>query len=200
MKSPVKGKSVKQLTFKDMWLTVLRNQVIQIIMIYVACKQSDYISSYDMAKLFFINPERREQHAVFIILSLIISLLLFETLFYFGHLLLHKQISLYQRVHKTHHNTFATVGVSAHYMDWWDFFFESAFPFTSTVLLMMPLGASRASLVIGTGMAAYNTVMVHSGWVFPVTADPRWHWQHHSKLHVNYGTGPMDYVFGTVSG
>eukprot|EP01080_Neovahlkampfia_damariscottae_P003261 gene3261-5704_t len=121
---------------------------------------------------------------------------LFDIIFYFGHRAMHS-VSWLRFTHFEHHNTYATIGLTGHYMEMIDFFFEVAFEQLGFVIILMPFGLSPMAYLGFANLGIFNTVVVHSGYDFFYLPDPRPHYLHHKNIKVNYSIGVLDSVFKT---
>jgi len=149
--------------------------------------------------------ETREETLTAVILSAVVYVSVFDAVFYVGHYLMHWNRKIYRMIHKLHHLSYATVGISANYMHLLDFFGESILPSLVLILLLLPIppfypffyGFSHAGLVGFVTVASFVTVIVHSGWSFSFFPSPTPHYIHHNKQNYNYGSFMVDKIAGT---
>lgn len=170
-----------KVTFWDTVISSILNQICQHIVI---------------SFLMYLVLRKFDESFISTIFWIFVYYIIHDIVFYFGHLLMHKWKWLYQKVHKKHHQVFASIAASAHYMTWFDFFLESMCEAIFHVLCF-PFGASPIAFISFSCAGVFNGVVVHSGYDIPYLPDPKRHYFHHTKYKVNYSIGPLDRMLGT---
>jgi len=121
----------------------------------------------------------------------------YEIIFYATHRLLHSS-SFWFTFHAMHHQTKGSIGVSGQYQGGFDFFLT-----TSLALAVGPMlcNAHVSVVWLATFIGGLNSIQSHGGYYFPwgLMPNPLDHNLHHWNPKVNFGTGPLDFVFGTFS-
>eukprot|EP01006_Ploeotia_vitrea_P029508 TRINITY_DN62038_c0_g1_i1.p1 TRINITY_DN62038_c0_g1~~TRINITY_DN62038_c0_g1_i1.p1 ORF type:complete len:289 (-),score=14.52 TRINITY_DN62038_c0_g1_i1:393-1259(-) len=132
--------------------------------------------------------------------TLFTSLMMFvaveETLFFYGHWLLHKP-SLYPRIHKIHHEYKAPIALAAAYSHPVEMFVSNIGP---VLIGPMLCGSHLYTLCGWMVFAILGTQMHHSGYRFPwvVGHEPDFHDYHHEAFTCNFGLlGVFDWLHGT---
>ena len=118
---------------------------------------------------------------------------------------MHVNKMIYRYAHKLHHLSYATVGLSAHYMSVIDFAFESVIPVVILMVLVIPIpplspyfyGFSHSGFVGFTAVGSFVSVMCHSGWKVSFCPSPWPHFIHHHKQIFNYGSFVTDKIANT---
>lgn len=208
---------IKEPPFWEMARLVFWNEIVQttviatlILLLFKNSLPNEVIHSteYDVSPVFWIS-----------LVWLVPLAAAFDLAFYVGHRLMH--LPKIQDIHVLHHSSFATSAISVHYMSPVDFFLESFFPSAIAVIicfsipnLLLPfLGIGFAqneysptwvscfaslccAIITFFGFGGFNSVWVHSGYVFPYLPDPREHYLHHMKFRVNFSFA-LDRFLGT---
>lgn len=101
---------------------------------------------------------------------------------------------LYSFIHKQHHLTRATIGISGYYMGVIDFFGEFIIPFYLPIYFMgnCPLLMITAGLI-----GQLNGILSHSGHDLPLMPWVDDHQIHHLEQNYNYGIFISDFLFRT---
>ena len=135
----------------------------------------------------YYRPFAIYRFAYEIMLSRIIS----DITFYALHRLMHYP-PLYRYSHKKHHEVNISIGMSALYTDWFDFYLGNVIP---TVLMPAIIITNPLTLKLWIASVTVSTVLIaHSGYSNWST----YHDNHHLKFKYNYGTNVfMDKLFGT---
>eukprot|EP01080_Neovahlkampfia_damariscottae_P003845 gene3845-7005_t len=128
---------------------------------------------------------------------LLVMYFVHDFIFFVGHFLMHKWTWLYKKIHKLHHLTYATRGISAHYMNFFDFVLESISELSGAIIICFPFNGSPISFICFSTIAVFNGVVVHSGYDLPLLPSPKRHYIHHTKFNCNYSIGPCDTLFST---
>ncbi len=111
----------------------------------------------------------------------------YDLVFYAGHRAMHYfPFKLYDSLHRLHHSSYATCGVSHHYMTPIDYLLEVILP---AVIPLMVLGVYAPSFGMFLGIGGWNGVVVHSGWDLPLCPNPTDHFTHHVHYYYNYALG-----------
>eukprot|EP01080_Neovahlkampfia_damariscottae_P006719 gene6719-10884_t len=186
LKKKYKYKEIRsKYTFTEMAIKVLTNQIIQVLVVVFilskSCSENFDFSGWGTLK------------------SNVFFFFVIDLFFGGGHYILHFP-SLYKPIHSLHHATYSSQGVSAHFMTFVDFIFESM---TAAILMSISLffGFSPIALVSWSAVSSYQTVVDHSGWNLPLNKDPLHHYLHHNyrKKIVNFGLGPIEQILGIWS-
>jgi len=120
--------------------------------------------------------------------------LIYEALFYSSHRLLHTRM-LYP-LHAKHHETQGSTGVSGQYQSFGDFLLTTTIPLAVGIVLVQPhVSVLWCVALIGS----LNSVHSHGGYRFPGFPAPDDHALHHQNYRVNFGTGPLDWLLGTLA-
>jgi sterol desaturase/sphingolipid hydroxylase (fatty acid hydroxylase superfamily) len=167
-------------SFHQMVPTILRNQLIQIVLVILVLSKT-HSDDFDASGWGTFK-------------SNVLFYIVIDLFFGGGHYLLHFKL-FYKSTHALHHATFASQGVSAHFMTFIDFIFESMVA-ALFMCLTLSFGASPISLVSLAAIGSYQTIIGHSGWDLPFNRDPIEHYLHHNylKKSVNFGLGPIEKI------
>jgi len=123
------------------------------------------------------------------ILTLFISFILIDPLFWICHRIMHIPI-LYKWSHKIHHKYKKSVGMEALYLHWFDLYFGNIIPL---YLPMMLFNLDLYSHILWTVIIVSNTVLVHGNKI------ENYHSDHHLYFKFNYGSAIYtDKVMDTV--
>lgn len=123
--------------------------------------------------------------------DIFISRFVTEVLFYSIHRLAHIP-SIYQTVHKKHHEIITPIGISTVYMTVLDFYFANVLPIYFPVIMLNSHPFTIKLWSIGTTLAAI--IGGHSGLKYIAES----HDYHHTLFTKNFGTDLfMDSLFGT---
>ena len=79
-----------------------------------------------------------------------------DFIFFTGHFLMHKWSWLYKGIHKSHHLVYASKGISAHYMNFFDFVLESISELSGAILICFPLKGSPISFICFSTIAVFS--------------------------------------------
>lgn len=175
----VKNPRPDTLTEWDILPTVIRNHMILFIFHYF------YSSFFSLEVFTYTFLEFCANLLVFFILS--------DVFFYIGHRLMHHP-KIYSMVHKQHHLTRTTIGISGYYMGVIDFFGEFIIPFYLPFYLMgnCPLLMITAGLI-----GQLNGILSHSGHDLPLMPWSDDHQIHHLEQNYNFGFFVTDYILRT---
>ena len=172
-----------KLSYKDMLPTVLFNQFVYFLPVTLVSG--------------FLGRGLRLQESPPLVSELFlhtVSLyLIYEIIFYFAHRVLHLP-TFYEKFHKLHHQTFGSVGISGQYATGLDFALMQWIPGLCGAVL---LDSHVASVWFFTMIGSFNSIHSHGGYNFPGFPNPHEHGEHHSKIHLCYGTGPLDALLHT---
>lgn len=124
---------------------------------------------------------------------LVALFLIFDVIFYYGHRLIHHRL-LYKHIHKLHHTSLASMGISGYYMGHVDALFEFILP---TYLPFIILARQKSLLLAFVVVGQLNGVLTHSGHRIPGFPYCKTHLYHHLFLNVNFGIGIIDGILGT---
>jgi Sterol desaturase len=126
---------------------------------------------------FFSDPL---PHFIYIYFQFLIMILYSDILFHITHYLLHRKL-LYKYIHKIHHKFKQPIGISSHYVHPIEF-----------LLLLIPVLSAPVILkihplifYIWIFVIIINNVFSHSGYM------TKYHYLHHKKNYVNYGSNPL---------
>lgn len=169
----------------------IRNEVVQFIVIFTLFYY--YLNKYDNPSDYYSFIPRQVVNFFWNIVCFVI----FDFVMYYGHVWMHNTKE-FKSVHQGHHETFATSGLSSHFMSTIDFFIESIGILMAYIMILIPLGCPVVPIIQFASYGIYNTVFVHSGWNFPFAPDPYPHYLHHLKYRVNYGIGIFDRIHSTA--
>jgi len=136
----------------------------------------------------------------------VVMYITYELQFYGFHRLLHNmkfnfwgltktKYNLYTKFHRLHHMTFASVGLSGLYMTGVDCFLTQTLP---QVVGPTLINSHPMILWVGAFVGSFNAIHTHSCYSFWGFPAPHGHELHHSRYTVNYGTGPLDELLGTI--
>lgn len=155
---------------------------------------SPYLHSSDLSSWSMDNcfPDSH----LFSFLSFLAYSLAYDIVMWIGHYFLHSNRSIFATYHALHHSTYATCGMTGHYMGLLDFFFEAIIP-SCVSSLVYAFGGSISGILIFKFLGFLNTVTSHSGYQLPGFQSPVVHYLHHKKHSVNFSFGVMDRVLGT---
>jgi sterol desaturase/sphingolipid hydroxylase (fatty acid hydroxylase superfamily) len=128
-----------------------------------------------------------------LVFRLALLFVMYDIIFYLGHRAMHHS-SVYKLLHKQHHTSRASVGISGYYMGVIDFLMEFVVPFYLPLYL---LGNDPLVMVVGGIIGQVNGVLSHSGYNLPLMPYETGHQIHHLELHYNYGIMFMDRLFDT---
>lgn len=127
-----------------------------------------------------------------------------DIMFYFSHRLFHGK-AIYKHIHKQHHNYVGTIGFAAEYAHPLETIFSNQLP---TVAGCFFFGAHQWIFWFWLLVRLQQTYEVHSGYAFVGTWPHKlgltngsgavWHDFHHTTNRGNFGTGYLDYLFGTM--
>jgi sterol desaturase/sphingolipid hydroxylase (fatty acid hydroxylase superfamily) len=167
-----------------------RNDVIQVIAWSVLS-----IFYFDKYTTDISNSPFVIRHAIHLFWNLA-CFFVFDLIMYYGHIWMHST-KRWRSMHQEHHETFATSGLSSHFMSFPDFIIESIGIVIVYIVILIPLGCPLVPILQFLSYGIYNTIFVHSGWDFSFTPDPRPHYLHHLRYRVNYGIGLFDRIYST---
>ncbi|BDD59181.1 hypothetical protein MPDQ_001971 [Monascus purpureus] len=180
----------KQPSRKDVWhcfTLVAQNQLLSLVLhlIQIQAVSRGLISAYRIDPSL---PSLAEFTRDFIL-----SLLLREAMFYYGHRLLHVPW-FYVRIHKRHHRFVAPIALAAQYAHPIEHIFANTIPIT---LPPQILGSHILTFWAYLAYELFNTATVHSGYDF-FGGKAKMHDLHHEKFNLNYGSiGLLDWLHGT---
>jgi len=179
-----KHKSERRDTIKDYQLLpyVVFNQMMMILIVNVL-----YIPYCGRGWLKFNVPS-----LPWTFFEVFLYFLFYDLFFYYGHRFLH--LPAIYPIHKLHHMTFGTVGISGMYMHPIDAIFEIVMPG-----LMGPLifNGHVVSVTIVTCLGAINSSHSHSGYSLPFLPSYKAHYAHHTMFNKNFGVGIFDRIHNT---
>lgn len=113
--------------------------------------------------------------------------LIYDLIFFIGHYLIHIP-PLYRLIHKKHHLTFGDMAITSHYMTFGDYILEVLIPFWGSIYIINPcFTTTMAYAVIGQ----INGLITHSGYNLVGFRTPCYHYFHHTKINMNYGSGGL---------
>ena len=126
-----------------------------------------------------------------IVLDVCLLIFTYDLIFYFFHRAIHMPNIYF--IHKKHHQTYGNMGITAHYMNPFDFILETFLPFwISTTLWNTCFIASFIVAIVGQ----INAVLTHSGYTYGINYDP--HHLHHLNHKTNFGVTELwDYLLNT---
>jgi len=137
-----------------------------------------------------------------------------DILFYWTHRMFHEIPRLY-KLHKKHHEFYATRGIAAQYAHLIEAIVCNTIPTLAGTIIWIAMFGSihMTSFMIYFAIRLLETTEVHSGFVFPITTKILYpthcimsdyghgvsehHYFHHSANTGNYGIPITDYLFGT---
>lgn len=125
-----------------------------------------------------------------LIYNLLMAIMCYDLLFYVFHRLGHTKI-LYGRIHKTHHEWTAPVGVSANYNHFAEHVIVNAIIPSISIIMT---GANLVTIMIWSMLGAHIGTSTHSGYWIGLYKD---HDDHHKYFNYNYGLFISDYIFRT---
>ncbi|PHH92048.1 hypothetical protein CDD83_9166 [Cordyceps sp. RAO-2017] len=127
----------------------------------------------------------------------LLSFLLREAMFYYGHRAFHWR-PLYRHVHRMHHEFSAPVAFASQYAHPLEYLTSDALPILLPPLL---LRTHVVSMWAFTGAALFSSTVIHSGFDFFYEA-ARMHDRHHEGANAYFGAfgalGLLDWAHGTV--
>lgn len=172
----------EKLGFKDIWLNVLTNQVV-------------YFGLAGLCFFFFEKPAFADAPADLptVIGSVVLFMIIFDVLIYFGHRILHEYIYYW---HRQHHSCKGLLPASGWYMHIVDLFIELWIPIFVPPLLLQ---ANWLTCWTWLFLVEWDGVHTHSGMDFwpGVIPGPWRHWLHHTLYLCNYSPGLGDYFGDT---
>ncbi|KAJ5108394.1 hypothetical protein N7456_005069 [Penicillium angulare] len=181
----------KQPTRRDIlqcFLVVSQNQILSSVLHIALLAISSKVGSTSAYRVEASLPGAGE-----FIRDFLISLLLREAMFYYGHRLLHVPY-LYRRIHKKHHKFTAPIALAAQFAHPIEQIFANALPISLPPQL---LGSHVLTFWPYLAWELFNTATVHSGYDF-LSSKAKMHDLHHEKFNLNYGSlGLLDWVHGT---
>lgn len=119
---------------------------------------------------------------------LLLTLFVFDILFYIGHFLGHR---LYFSIHKTHHEWNSPVGVCAHYNHIYEHIMLNVIlPALSTIIVK----SNVIIMLLWIFISTFYVVCSHSGYYFLGATK---HDNHHKLYKYNFGICFTDYIFNT---
>jgi len=118
---------------------------------------------------------------------------MYDFTFYYGHRFLHWK-PVYERLHKKHHLTKGSIGISGLYMHPLDLVLESIIP---TMVGPILLNGHIVTMMVWSCIAGVNSPHSHGGYEFPFFPSTQNHYLHHKYYIKNFGLGIFDDLHGT---
>lgn len=129
-----------------------------------------------------------------ILLDILIIYFIYDIFFYIFHIIIHQPL-FYSFIHKTHHQTYGDIAISAYYMNFIDYMLEFIIPYWLALYIWNPNYIASLNFVI---IGNINGLITHSGYKFYGFPNPEPHQDHHLELKKKYGVGgPWDFIFNT---
>ena len=130
-----------------------------------------------------------------VVLDSAVFFVVYEIMFYYIHVAMHKSSWLYEHFHKQHHEWTSPIALEAAYQHPVEQLLLAVAPSVVTAVLRQP---HILSLCLYTTQGMVYTLLEHSGYALLLGADLRFHDLHHSKWSVNFGVlGCLDRLHGT---
>ena len=146
----------------------------------VLINQFYYTSIYYLPFIYYPQPFESNLHGIW---QIPVIILLTDVIFYFSHRYFHYNKTLYNFIHKRHHEYDPPIASAALYSHPIEHLCVNLF---STVVPLFIVKANLTISILWTFIASVNVVIAHSGtW----KNDP--HTAHHKYLNCNYGVGPL---------
>ena len=172
--------SKKHIPFWDIVPTVICNNLFGSLLSYY------YVENFGQGRGFHSTAQNNLLLVCYQFLQLFLT---YDIIFFIGHYIIHIP-PLYRMIHKKHHLTFADMAITAHYMTFSDYVLEVLFPFWGSIYIINPCFTTTLIFAI-TGQI--NALVIHSGYNLPGFKIPIYHYYHHTKNNINYGSGGLSY-------
>ena len=165
----------------------LINQLISLICFII------YFTNYFSLNYIPRGYKRISANLIEISIELGLYYLIYDFVFYYLHLLLHTPNFYF--IHKKHHSTFGTIGISNYYMSTLDFILEVIIPF---ILGPFIINCHAITFIIFLVISNLNSIIVHSGYQIPFLPQPDIHFIHHDQYNKNYSLHFPDRIHNTL--